>query len=286
MTDIKNLRNRAKRIKLLATDLDGTLLDQSHALTDGTRLALIRLAEKGVILAAATGRSRSSLPDTVTSLKGLKYLITANGAKLFLNETNEIIYEKYLSVEALDSVSHFFDDPDVMCEVFWGGVPHVEQSRYDDAKNYGIPKWFSDYFFKSREPVEEFYTAVREHEREIENINFVFGNDQVQARVLAALSERTGLYELTSSFPFNYEVGGIGVSKGAAVDFIAGREGILPEETICFGDNDNDVTMIEYAGIGIATANAVPRALAAADFVTEDNENEGVVKALEILGLL
>ena len=286
MADISILRERAKIIKLFATDLDGTLFDQTHMLPDDTRDTLVGLHSRGVVLAVATGRARSSIPDSIRSFKEIKYLITVNGAKLFINATDELIYEKYLSVEALDSVLHFAHDPEVMLEVFWDSVPHVELAKYNRAKEYGIPRWFSGYFFDSRTPLENFLSAVRENETKIENINFVFGDDAVKERVHRELLANNHLYALTSAFSFNYEIGGVGVSKAAAVDFIAKREGILPEETICFGDNENDVSMIEYAGIGVATANAVPKALDAADYITDDNDNGGVAKALERLGLV
>ena len=286
MIDIEQLRNCAKNIKLFATDLDGTLLDSKHTLKEVSREALISLSKNGIIVAAATGRALTSLPDSITSMESVKYLITANGAKIYLNSTGELIYEKYLSEKALDSVMHFFSEPNIMCEAFWDGIPHVEMYRYNDAKNYGIPKWFSDYFFQSRKPLDDFFPALRKNMDKIENINFVFGDEEVKKYVFNELSANKHLYELTTSFPFNYEIGGIGVSKGTAVDFLTKRENILQEQTICFGDNENDISMIEYAGIGVATANAVPKAIEAADYVTEDNENDGVAKALKMLGLI
>jgi len=283
---IDTLRRRAGRVKLFASDLDGTLHDGKHVLSDENKNALLALAEKGIILVAATGRSRSSIPETITGIKSIKYLITANGARIHLNSTDEIIREQFLDAKALEYIRPFFDDDDVMCEVFWDGTPHVEERRYKAARDYGVPRWFSDYFFNSRRPLENFETAVYKNADIIENINFVFGNEAVKERVRLFLESRTDLYEFTSSFSFNYEIGGVGVSKGAALDFIAKREGVSPEEIIAFGDNDNDVTMIEYAGIGVAVANAVPRALAAADYVTEDNEHSGVAAALKTLYLL
>jgi len=271
----------------MATDLDGTLFDSKHALSGDNRAALLALAEKGIVLVAATGRSRSSIPEFFSELKEIKYLITANGARIHLNSTDEIIREQFLQPAALEYIKPFLDDIDVMCEFFWDGVPHVDVKRYNDAAAYGIPRWFSDYFFKSRKPLKDLKTEAFEHAEKIENINFIFGNEDVQDRVYLFLRKRTDLYELTSSFSFNYEIGGLGVSKGAAVDFIADLEGLTSEEVITFGDNDNDVTMIEYAGIGVAIANAVPRALAAADLVTEfDNNNSGFASALKQLGLI
>jgi len=285
-TKLNSLKTRAQRVKLLATDLDGTLLDRSHSLSDENRRALLTLAAKGIVLVAATGRSRSSIPDSVTGIDGLKYLITANGAKIYLNGSDEIISEQYLSADAIEYIKPFMEDDEVLCEFFWDGTPHVEDSRYKTAQDYGIPRWFSDYFFSSRRPLKDLSAAIYENAGKIENINFIFGNDAVQERVRTFLEARNDLYTLTSSFPFNFEIGGVGVNKGAAVDFIVKRESVLREETLCFGDNDNDVAMIEYAGIGVATANAVPRALAAADLVTTDSEHSGVAAALKTLGLI
>jgi len=270
----------------MATDLDGTLLDSTHTLRDEKRLALKALTDRGIVMAVATGRARSSIHESVTSLDGLGYLITANGAKLYVCGTNELVSERYLAPEALDFISPFFTDEEVLLEVFWDDVPHVEDKRYADAREYGIPRWFSDYFFSTRKPLAGFENAVRAHKNIIENINFIFASEPVQKRVHAFLSKRTELYELTSSFPFNYEIGGVGVCKATAVDIIVKREGILPGETLCFGDNHNDVSMIEYAGIGIAAGNAVPPAREAADFVTYDNDHDGVVAALKILDLV
>ena len=284
--ELDRLRRRAQSIRLVATDLDGTLFNQKHQLGEENRRALEKLADRGLVLVAATGRSRTSIPDDITSLPGVKYLITANGSKLYVNGTDEIIYEKYIEPDAIDYIGPFFSDNEVMLEAFWDGTPHVEEARYIAARDYGIPKWFSDYFFNSRVPIEDFGAAVQEHIHEIENVNFVFGNEAAQNRVHAFLKKRTDLYELTSSFPFNYEIGGIGVSKAAAVDFIAKREGVPPGQTLCFGDNDNDASMVTYAGIGIATANAVESTLAAADYITLDCENDGVAAALKIMGMV
>jgi len=279
------LKQKASGVKLMATDLDGTLLDSTHTLRDVTRSALKALSDRGVVMAVATGRARSSIHESVTSLEGLGYLISANGSKIYVCGTNELISERYLAPEAIDYIRPFFTDDEVLLEVFWDDVPHVEEKRFAVAREYGIPRWFSDYFFSTRKPLADFEDAVEANKTRVENINFIFASEAVQKRVHAFLSKQTGLYELTSSFPFNYEIGGVGVCKATAVDIIAKREGILQSETLCFGDNHNDVTMIEYAGIGVSTGNAVPPAQAAADLVTYDNNNDGVAAALKALGL-
>lgn len=284
--NITALRERAKNIKLLATDLDGTLLNRKHQLSDTNLAALKACADKGIIICAATGRARSSLPDNVAGFDGMKYLITANGAKIFDAKTNEILRKTYLSVEAVEYVRPFLSDKGILCEYFWEGDPHVEESRFHNAEGLGIPFWFSDYFFASRIPTSNFESEVKKHAHEIENITFVFDTDEKKNRVASFLKERAELYELTSAFAFHYEIGGKGVSKAAALDFIIRREGVLQDEIICFGDNYNDAAMLNYAGISVAPANAVPEVQEISDLVTDNNDSDGFAKALEILNII
>jgi len=282
-----SLKKRARLVKLFATDLDGTLFDSKHELTPETRDALSALTDKGIKIVLATGRSRATIPDSIAEMRGVNYLMTTNGARIHVMPSDEIIYEKFLSAEALEYIFPYFDDPEVMCAVFWDGAPYVEEKRYYAARDYGVPRWYSDYFFESRRPLKNFVDAVNANADRIENINFYFPDEIVQQQVFLKLQTRTDLYELSSSFPFNFELNGLGVTKGAALDLIAKREGLKPKEIIAFGDNDNDASMIEYAGIGVAVANATPLSLAAADLVTElDNNNSGVAAALRLLELI
>ena len=98
-------------------------------------------------------------------------------------------------------------------------------------------------------------------------------------RFMAVFGSRTDI-EITSSFKDNYEISAKGVNKGTAVAKYAELKGIRPEEIITFGDNHNDIEMIQYAGVGVAVDNAVEELKAAADYVTDTNENGGVGKAI------
>jgi len=283
---LDSLKRRARNVKLFATDLDGTLFDSKHELSPENHAALSALTDKGIVIVLATGRARATIPDNIAEMRGVNYLMTTNGARIHLMPSDEILYEKFLSDEALEFIFPYFDDPEVMCAVFWDGVPYVEEKRYYAARDFGVPRWYSDYFFESRRPLKNFTDAVKANADRIENINFYFPDEIIQEQVFHQLQARTDLYELSSSFPFNFELNGLGVTKGMALDFIAKREGIQPEEIIAFGDNDNDVSMIKYAGIGVAVANATKQSLDAADLITElDNNNSCVAYTLRALDL-
>ncbi|MDR1952933.1 MAG: Cof-type HAD-IIB family hydrolase [Clostridiales Family XIII bacterium] len=268
------------KIKLVATDLDGTLLSREMELSEENRRALVRCIDRGIHVIVATGRSRSSVPQAVRYVDGIEYLICANGAKIYDNRTNEQLYARYLSREAMESVWEIIAAGDIMCEVFYDGTPYISAACYNDLARYGVPEWFADYVRKSRVPVDDLPAFTSEHMDVIENVNFNYGSDGVSTYLRGRLGD-SALYELTTSLPFNYEIGGLGVNKAEALDFLCDRLHIAPAETMCIGDNANDVGMLRYAGIGVAMGDAVPAAQEAADFVTLDSAQNGVAHAID-----
>jgi hydroxymethylpyrimidine pyrophosphatase-like HAD family hydrolase len=225
MTDGK--LNFNGEIKLVATDLDGTLLTSAMEFTEQDRRALVRCIEKGIHVVVATGRSRSSVPQVVREIEGIEYLVCANGAKVYNNRTDEQLYARYLSREAMESVWEIIAAGNIMCEVFYDGTPYISVACYNDLERYGVPDWFVDYVRKSRAPVEDLPAFTAEHMDEIENVNFNYGSDEVRAYLLERLSG-SELYELTTSLPFNYEIGGVGVNKAEALDFLCRELNIAP----------------------------------------------------------
>jgi Cof subfamily protein (haloacid dehalogenase superfamily) len=104
--------------------------------------------------------------------------------------------------------------------------------------------------------------------------------DAVEARAKAAFEGR--LY-ISKSLPYFLEFAADGVTKGAGLDFLAGHMGFTREETIAFGDGENDVELVEWAGFGIAVENAHERVKAVADWICPSAEDEGVARVLESL---
>jgi Cof subfamily protein (haloacid dehalogenase superfamily) len=276
---------KEKGIKLVATDLDGTLLNPDLELTRTNRSALLACMKAGIHVVIATGRSLTSIPSVVRELPGIRYYVCANGAKVYDMEAERFVYEKYLSEEALRSVWDVITDRDIMVEVFWDGTPYVRDVCMADLKGFGVPDYFVDYIRQSRKPVEDLCDFIETHIRELENINFNYASDAVRDDLLRRLVGNP-LYELTSSLPFNLEIGGAGVNKADGIDFVCRQLGIRREETLCIGDNNNDVGMIEYAGIGVAMEDGVTAAKAAADVTTLGCNEDGVAFAIQqILGL-
>jgi Cof subfamily protein (haloacid dehalogenase superfamily) len=270
------------KISLVATDLDGTLLDCEHKIPVGNRAALERCIEMGIEVVVATGRALSTVPAEVREIEGVRYLICANGANIYDNATEELLYASYLSREAIESVWDLIGNAAIMKEIFWQGEPYTSRMAYDDLERFGVPDWFREYVLTTRIPVDDLASFTREHIDRIENINFNYANYDIREFIVERLKVDDGrLYTLTASLPFNIEIGGIGVDKAVAVAWVADRLSIAREECLCIGDNSNDVSMIEWAGVGVAVGDGVPDAIEAADHVTAASSDGGVAHALE-----
>ena len=266
-------------IKLIATDLDGTLLNGDLELTSGNEAALRGCMADGIHVVVATGRSLSSIPPMIREMEGIRYFVCANGAKVYDKEADAFIFAKYLCKNAILSVWDVITDPGIMVEIFWDGTPYIRSECMADLEGFGVPGYFADYIRQSRKALPDLYGFLEEHIGEIENINFNFDREETRLSLRNRLADNPR-YELTSSLPFNLEIGGLGVNKAEGVDFVCGRLGILPSETMCIGDNNNDVSMIEYAGIGVAMEDGVEAAKKAADVITLGCNDDGVAFAI------
>jgi len=267
-------------IKMIATDLDGTLLDKSHALTEKNLAALKRCVDAGIVLVVATGRSYSSITPDVLAIPGIRYIISANGARVFDTASEKNLLEKNLSAEAIARAWPLITDKSIMCEVYWNGWPHVSEICNDNLREYGVPDSFAEYTSDARVPVKDIVEFTEAHIGEIETINFNYANETVKKYIFDFLSGGDG-YAFSASLPFNYTIGVKDSSKYSAVNFICEYLGIDSSSVIAFGDGENDLDMIKHAGIGVAMANAPAVVREQADFVTLDCDDSGVAYAID-----
>jgi Cof subfamily protein (haloacid dehalogenase superfamily) len=231
----------------------------------------------------ATGRAFSALPPEFSgpdAIRGVRYSITSNGAALSEIETGELIYSKRISAEGLESVRPLLEDAEITCEIFHNGVAYVSRAAYDEFSKSGLPEVYIRYYLNTRIPVPRLEVFIRKWLREIESINLIFTDPRKRAKVCEELKSNA-LVDTMSSLPFNLEIGAPGMNKGEALSYLCSLLNVRREETLACGDNDNDIAMIEYAGIGVAMGQGTEGAKAAADFVTLSNDEDGVAHAIE-----
>ena len=267
-------------IMMVALDLDGTAFNSAGKLSERTKLAFARAADKGVHIVVSTGRSYRSLPEEVRTLPYIEYAITSNGAHINLMKTGESVYDAFLSEAAVREVARLYHELDCEIEVFIDGQAYMDRTYYDYIKEFGLAYRNIEYVLWSRRPVDGITDLLLENADSIENVNFCFKSieDLEAARPqVESIPQAT----ITSSFANNLEVGGPLTSKKTALIELLEMTGVGREELMCCGDAPNDIAMIEFAGLGVAVGNAWGGTKDHADYITGTNDEDGVAQAIE-----
>jgi len=269
-----------KKIKMVALDLDGTTLNNHKIISPRTTEAFRRAMEQGVHIVIATGRTFKSLPEQLFDIEGLEYVVTSNGSHITRLKDRKVIYEDYIPAAGVEKVAALVRGSGISVETFVRGSAYIDRAEYDDVLANGSTYRDAEYIRTTRKPVPDILAFMLENKDVIENINLSFEFLEEKERWRSALEEIPGT-TLTSSFIHNFEVGGAGTSKAAALRYLMNMLGLTPEELMACGDSPNDGQMIKLAGIGVAVANGTPETIAMADYVTDANYEDGVAKAIE-----
>lgn len=277
----KDVFETSRKIKLIALDLDGTTLTRD-GLTRRTKDTLEEAIAKGIDVVIATGRVFDALPKRIHKIKGLKHIITSNGAHITDAKTGEFIYSNYADEHSIMRVHDVLSKEKYPVEVFTGGKAYIDRKVYDDLAANGSTYMSPKYVLRTRTPIDGIYDFLEAHKEKIENINIHFEFFEEKNAMYERLSKLPGI-TVTSSFSHNLEIGGLTTSKATALAEICNMAGIQMQNVMAFGDSPNDIHMIEEAGIGIAMLNATEDVKAAADLLTLSNDDEGVAYAIRKL---
>ncbi|WP_165445285.1 Cof-type HAD-IIB family hydrolase [Bacilliculturomica massiliensis] len=281
----KKPRGEETDIKLIALDMDGTLLNEQGVLSEKSRRTLERAMEKGVHVVIATGRVYSALPRDVVEVPGIEYAITSNGANLLRLADMTTLYSNLLERESVEKIMHIMEDPSIMTEVFFDHGVYAERRCLSNLEEFGIVTEKSKrYTLSTREPVDSVLELIRSNETRLENINLIFKDMEKRRQVWNEL-EQLGDITVTSSMPYNLELGGATTSKADALAHLAGILGVEREQIMACGDSVNDLAMLNFAGFSVAMENGAEPVRKAADFITKSNGEDGVAYAIETFAL-
>jgi Cof subfamily protein (haloacid dehalogenase superfamily) len=252
---------------VVASDLDGTLVNSKGEVTLRTRAALDRAREQGALLIFVTGRPPRWMDSVIEETGASGLAILANGALVYDLGTREVVREHLLDAASAERLVKAIraEIPGVTFAVELGdGFAH--EAAY-------VPSWpapenaIADVAQLLRDPVAKL--LVKHPER---------GPDDIHPIVAALAGDNANV---TYSGDVLLEISGAGISKASTLEALCIEYGIAPEEVIAFGDMPNDVPMLAWAGHGVAVANAHPSVLEVADEVTESNNEDGVAIVLE-----
>jgi HAD-superfamily hydrolase, subfamily IIB len=268
--------------KLVCVDVDGTLLNSKHKITEKTKASLVKAHQQGVHIVICTGRMYTDA-EYYSNLIGVKSpVIASNGAFIKEKDKGKVIYKdilgQSLSLNLLDlfrkhRVKPYFCTPN---KFYYGNIMY--KLYYAATKILGIR---SNHF--DAEYVFSWGRWAKVLEKEKDNIvkcEIIYRDPALIYELLKELKKMDQL-EIVDSSRYNIEITRKGVSKGKAVEMLATIYHVKREEIMTIGDSENDLSMIEYAGLGIAMGNALDSIKQKADHVTDSNDHDGVANAID-----
>lgn len=270
--------------KIIAIDLDGTLLDSNKELSAGNLAALHEAASAGVQIVPATGRFYKGIPEVIRNLPFINYAITVNGASVINVHTGETLYEACIAPEDAVEIMEFLDTLPVIYDCYYDGWGYMTASMKDQAPEFIASQTLLRMVNELRTPVEDLKKWIKEGKRSPQKImSFTRNSTEYRDEVIRIVSERFPGFRVTTSQPTNIEVNSLGADKGLAIKNLAEALNVSIEDTAALGDGLNDLSMIRTAGTGIAMANSCREVLEAADVITGDCDSDGVGEAIRKL---
>ena len=269
-----------REIKLIAFDLDGTLLTDRKELTLRARRAIGKAIEKGVTILAATGRPMTAMPPEILNFSGIRYYMSSNGAALWDKETGTYIRQAYLTREQTILLVAASMQEDVWREACINGRSHASKEQFERLPDFFTTERVMRYVLDTRKPVERLEDYILTCENRIERVSFFTYHPDRLERIHESIRDIPDI-DITSAVPNDLEIGASAASKEGALKYLIELLEIEPDEVMAIGDGHNDIGMIRLSGIGVAMANAMEAVHEAADFVTDSNEEDGVAKVIE-----
>lgn len=283
--------------RLAAIDLDGTMLNQYGLVTQRTKEAIKNAQESGIEVVIASGRPTDSVKTIAQEINSNKYFISGNGAIIYDITNDEIIYENTLKKQKVLDIIKICEENSIYYNIY------TEKEILAKSLQCNVLYYYKENLNKDEKNktqiniVENIYNYISNRDEKVVKITICDNHQVIFNSIMRKLKEISEIEVLevshmsrkiikqgTEDVPIEYfytEISAKNVDKWNAIEFLKEKMRIEKNEIIAIGDNMNDKTMIENAGLGIAMGESTPVIKEIADVVTDTNCNDGVAKALE-----
>lgn len=268
-------------IKLIAFDLDGTILNRDHEISERSVTALKQASEQGIHIVPATGRSYSEIPINLREQSFIRYVITMNGAQVYDTREKKVLHRAEIAAEKAVQLVTYMDTLPVIYECLQEGRGWMDRTFYDRIDEFIKASTYRELLKNTRTPVENLRDLIDRRNKPVQKLQMFFKDLSFHGDILRTMPEKYPDMAISASIGSNIEINSKEASKGNALCVLCNYLNLDVADTIAFGDGLNDISMLRMAGIGVAMANSVPEILEISDAVTENNDSDGVALAIE-----
>jgi Cof subfamily protein (haloacid dehalogenase superfamily) len=263
--------------RMIVTDMDGTLLNSELKVSQRNLDAIAKVRALGIRFVVATGRPDQLVKEYIELLEMNEPMILYNGSVIGHPFQETRIYEQRLSKDDVKNICQYCEDNDIIC------------MAYSKTKIISKPNYRVRFFEKRNETLPNKAKSIFENIENIDVISdeysvqkiLIIENDLQKYQSLKTKLEQENKFTIATSQKGFIDVNPKGASKGKALMYLAKHYNIKLEDVIVFGDQENDISMLQIAGTSIAMGNAEDNVKEHADFVTLSNDEDGVAVWLE-----
>lgn len=260
--------------KILVLDIDGTLTNSKKQITEATKQAIWELMDRGHLVALASGRPTPGMRRYEKELELDKrggYLLSYNGARIVECISGEVVHQNFLPLQVVPELYEFARERGAGLITYDGDIV--------------ISAFEPDEYIKLEAGIN--WLPIRHEPDFVEYVNY-----DINKCLMTAPGEQAAVYEkelqerfgdiisIYRSEPFFIEIMPKDINKAVGLDLVLKGLGMGPEQAVCCGDGYNDISMIEYAKVGVAMGNAQPAVKEAADYIAPTNDEDGLVDVI------
>lgn len=267
-------------IKLIALDLDGTLMLPDHiTVSERNKAALLKAHESGIKTVISTGRTLSVITHVIKQIPFVDYVMYSDGAALYDVKSDKVIYEKLIDYDITKQIIEHLNTTNVYYNIYLDGKIATQKGRERLYNNNSLPQEFINDYIKNTLVCDDLLDSVNGKGAEL--IVGFFNTEKEYNDSMSFIKAYESKLYVTSAFEKEFEMTNIEATKGKTMDYICKKDGLTAAEVMAIGDSLNDLPMLEFAGVSVAMGNADEKVKQKVDYITDTNANDGVAKAIK-----
>lgn len=266
-------------IRLIAIDMDGTWLRPDCSISPKTREVVQRAIDAGYYIVPATGRSYRNAASVLQDFRGLSYFINANGSIVVDAQTEKTIHAQTIPHQTVREIYDLASRYELFIELYEGLDAYVDTFGIQYLYKTGLMRSYCDQLLSTAVELDELDSFIADPSRKIGKIHIVCLNVDQKSQLKRQI-DALGSVNPLSVIPINLEIVQGNWGKADGLRRLTEHLHLTAENVLAIGDSDNDLDMLQWAGISVAMGNGNQHAKNVADYVTASNNDDGVAEAL------